>query len=1506
MEVVEGRIVDTFHKNGWHRLKLEDGSTVVGFAQTTPIEGMLCQFIGEWAVDPKWGKQFKFSTYVSMDVTMTPDAVIRWLSLFSGVGPKKAQDIFDFFGKDAYSIIRNDPDQLLKVKGVSPVIVEKIKEDFQDQRSIWALYAKLGEHNLLYQGTPFTELLIRKIHQKFGEDSLNVILYKPYRLTRIGGVGFQIADTIARKAAGYTPDSEDRIVGSIFHAMSLSQDAGNACFAFDDVIKEAGDALYHGDETVPLTKYDALVGEALHDLIRKGHLIRLENQVYTKSMWETETYIVDRLKQYSETKPTMSVSASIEAADKASEEMNALIGIPLDEVQRRAVAETLRNSVSVITGYPGTGKCFAAGTEILMFDGSIRKIEDIQEGDQVMGWDSTPRTVTGLDAGIAPLWRVTPRKGSPFTVTGNHILPLKLKNGGKEKTLLATVEEHNRLPEGCMKERRKLYRCGVEFPEQTTTIEPYFLGVWLGDGSWDTQRITSADPEVVSYLQEYAEKLGLRLTSVDDDATSPMYSIVGTMGKPNYLLNQLRSLGIIPNKHIPLSYLRNSRESRLELLAGIIDTDGYLTCGTYDLITKYPRLASDILYLCRSLGLAAYSSECQKGFTRDDGTKFVGSYHRISISGDIDQIPCKVARRKAPPRKQVKDVLRTGFSLEELGEGQYYGFETDGDHIFLLGDFTATHNTTLIRAVTIASSMQGLRIELCAPSGKASRRLSEATGMEGKTIHRLLGAKPPIHDGADSSGYDYDERTPLPADIIICDETTMADLKIFEALLRAMRPDTKLLLVGDIDQLPSVGPCALFRDIIESKRFPVTRLTKVYRQKEGSAVGLACEAVKNGLIPEWEKLSIESINEDELRFTTVADADALPKELIHQAVSLIEAGVPQDEIQIVVPQKKGRAGAPVISFYFQQHMGRYRWKNHKWEFVGPCIQVGTRQVPKDLQYPSNWDQFEDTDLRKRVPKEIYVAPGDRVIHCANNYELEVFNGDVGIVEQVDVELGVLSVKYPFRETPVVYPSKWIHQLDLAYALTCHRCVSSNTRVVTENGMQQIGDLESTGMVLTSQGMKPRKELVRNPPSTLLRIVTKDGYDISVTPDHRLSAWDGNSYQLLRADQLTSGQFLRLKLGWEDIQSSPEIPICTSTFDVRTVIYNLPTVMSEDLALLLGLSVADGTFFHTGFRIVKRHRDVSDKAAAIVRSLFGYEAKVTPVDNQFNMEVSSVQLSSWLTSFGGLDPNKKRIPVAILKSSRQYQAQFLRGLFEDGTVNVKHGGCDHIELSNVSYDLIRDVQTMLLGFGIISSVRTRHLKNPDRTAYLLYIYGREITKFREHIGFISKFKNDRLLLPTISTSSKYVIPIEKSRLGQATSYERNGRHRGVVSRTGCEVLGFNDDLEYHHDRIVSIEEVVSPTCCFEVPDTGTFLQNGFEGSNCQGSEYQGVVFGIHNTYWIMLQRNLLYTAISRAKSMLRVCGTRQAVRQAVKTQESKTRQTLLAKRLSPEVDAGMEI
>lgn len=359
---------------------------------------------------------------------------------------------------------------------------------------------------------------------------------------------------------------------------------------------------------------------------------------------------------------------------------------------------------------PGKGKCFRINTPILMYDGTIKAVQDVVPGDQVMGPDSKPRNVLSLGRGNETMYEVKPVKGAPFYCNESHTLALvvsgkkpkskKRRDGSTyfyptapEKLVNISVKEYLGLAES-RKGKLKLYRAEcLDFAQgKELEIDPYILGLWLGDGHKDDFSITTGDVEIEEAIKGYASLLGkpVRIENYEGLNRNCKTLFLG-----DDTTKLLRDLDLQFNKHIPHKYKVSSINARLRLLAGLIDSDGHVDQITNGLCIsqKLKPLIDDIAFLARSLGFAAYVTEYQGGCTYK-GEWRPGTYYKVFISGQkLDLIPTKLKRKELRERQQIKSALRTGFSLTKLPPEDYYGFTVDGDHLFLLGDFTVVHNS---------------------------------------------------------------------------------------------------------------------------------------------------------------------------------------------------------------------------------------------------------------------------------------------------------------------------------------------------------------------------------------------------------------------------------------------------------------------------------------------------------------------------------------------------------------------------------------------------------------------------------------------------------------------------------------------------------------------------------------------------------------------------------------------------------------------------------------------
>jgi len=319
--------------------------------------------------------------------------------------------------------------------------------------------------------------------------------------------------------------------------------------------------------------------------------------------------------------------------------------------------------------------------------------------------------------------------------------------------------------------------------------------------------------------------------------------------------------------------------------------------------------------------------------------------------------------------------------------------------------------TTLVNAILLILRAKKVRCLLCAPTGRAAKRLSETTGVEAKTIHRLLEVQPA------TGSFGRNEAKPLDCDLLVVDETSMVDVTLMANLLRALPPKASLLLVGDIDQLPSVGPGMVLRHVIESKIVPVVRLTEVFRQAAHSRIIVNAHRINEGQMPEFPAKNVES----DFFFIERDEPDQIAAMLVEMVKTRIPAKFRLDpirDIQVLCPMNRGSLGIRELNVRLQNELNPARTNEPSVEKFG-------------------W-QFH---LR------------DKVIQTENNYDKDVFNGDIGQIVKIDPVERELTIRFDQRE--VVYDFGELDEVSLAYAITIHKSQGSEfPAIVTPLAMQQ--------------------------------------------------------------------------------------------------------------------------------------------------------------------------------------------------------------------------------------------------------------------------------------------------------------------------------------------------------------------------------------------------------------------------------------------------------------------
>ncbi len=326
------------------------------------------------------------------------------------------------------------------------------------------------------------------------------------------------------------------------------------------------------------------------------------------------------------------------------------------------------------------------------------------------------------------------------------------------------------------------------------------------------------------------------------------------------------------------------------------------------------------------------------------------------------------------------------------------------DKVLVITGGPGVGKTTLVKSILKILCAQQAGVILCAPTGRAAKRLSESTGLEAKTIHRLLAFDPKY------GGFKHNQDNPLQADIVIVDETSMIDIVLMNKLLQAIPSSASLLLIGDIDQLPSVGPGAVLGDIIESKIINTVFLTEIFRQAASSKIVINAHKINQGEMPELEAVP------DELSDFYFIAAET-PEDITNKLLTVVCERIPKrfgfhpiNDIQVLTPMNRGGIGARALNVELQKRLN------------------------------SNQDQSNSVSKFGST-----YASGDKVIQLINNYDKEVFNGDIGTIYSIDKEEGNLFIDFDGRQ--VEYEINELDELALAYAVSIHKAQGSEYKAV---------------------------------------------------------------------------------------------------------------------------------------------------------------------------------------------------------------------------------------------------------------------------------------------------------------------------------------------------------------------------------------------------------------------------------------------------------------------------
>jgi len=865
--------------------------------------------------------------------------------------------------------------------------------------------------------------------------------------------------------------------------------------------------------------------------------------------------------------------------------------------------------------------------------------------------------------------------------------------------------------------------------------------------------------------------------------------------------------------------------------------------------------------------------------------------------------------------KNVEEVQGFEFTDEQKGAIK---LSLDNNVMTLTGLAGAGKTST---ANGICSLYENYNIIACALSGKASVRITEATGLPASTIHRALGYM--------NGCFMFNKNNKLAVDIVLIDEATMINGTLFLSLLEAIPTGAKVIIMGDVQQLTPIGNCQVFADILDSNVLPIVKLTKPHRQ-----------ALMSGIIP----TSIKVANQEQIFINSYEGNDILGE---------------LKDMELDITSSKESISDTIIK-HFQKEMDKF---NDIME-VQICVpkrlngDLSCYNINNKIQALYNPKLSEQKEIeiilekKNGEVKKYTIRKGDKVLNIKNNYKCinaegkitPVFNGNIGIVKDIDSN-GFYTIDF-VGIGEVVFTRGESKNLELGYACTVHKCITADTLLFTSDGIIELGELNNDANLFESKeinknikvfngtSMETPKYFYNAGKSKCRKITTQRGYSLTATLDHKIDIIDYDGYVktvyvkdlkkddhvIIQKNANVYGENIKLSDGWV---------VDVSKLDIRTKKYNTPLFLTKEFARFLGYMVADGVVCKAGLKYGKNHENVVRDFQNIVYQLFGYKTNKEPknvlpdgkMGGMFLTEINSRFIRDYCLNIDGIQPNNKFVPNIILKAPKEFQIEFLRGVFEDGSVCVKKGKFDHISFTSTEEKLINQVNMMLLNIGIITTKNTR--TQNGKISFTLFIYGRDCDRFIKTIGFISNEKfeksvkfyeekhnsSDSYSIPYLINVVYEIIQDENLKVNEIDKELNRSKRKNSITYSllkkfieYCSSNQINNfKLDYLKDilnntniqKIKNFEENIEEnTYCIEMPITHKFIQNGIRAWNCQGSGFSSTIVGMDSGSYIMNNCELLYTAITRAKKYCILVGNNYAITKAIQNKEVKTKQTFL--------------
>ena len=1022
MDTITGILADIrFSRNGFLIGLLEDGESVLG-NMSEPVIGQTYRLAGDWVNDPKWGRQFKFSRYAT-ETPQDAEGVYRYLvRVAKWVGPIVGRRIIKVFGDDALTILKEDPQRAAdEIKGLTLDRAQEISRNLLANQDREAAVVELES---MIGGQHLPKATITTLIETYHSEAPARLRQDPYgTLMEVRGVGFTLADRVAVSSAiGYVRDGLERRQAATLHVLEeAANGAGHTWLPGEKLIKEVQELI--GFPPGPDVRVKLIEDEEIQVRDDKIALAKLANDER-----DVAGFIIQALSGPMAVMDKYSSHLSDhERGDpqQNSDDLNEYVSVDLKGLapdQQEAFRLAMAHPVFILTGAPGTGKAQPLDAQIIAPSGP-RRMGDIQTGDPVMGSSGNIFHVTGVfPQGEKMVYQVTFSDGSSTECCEDHLWLTtrrdeRRKCKGKIKAKVFKVSPLKQII-NTLKTRDGSDNHSIpmtaplHFPQKEQPIDPYLMGLLLGDGCFRTNGsvgFSKPDEELLSAFDNLLPPEVRLVWQSRNDYRIQRKNGYGPLANP--ITVAMRDFGLMGKysheKFIPDCYLFSSVTDRIGILQGLMDTDGYTDGVNAEFSTSSKGMASQLQFLVESLGGTTRIVKKAKTSYTHNGEKRNGlACYRMNICLPPHILPFRLRRKadvyvpksKYLPRRVIRSITPVGFK-------QVQCISVDSpDDLYLTNHCILTHNTYTLRRIIEQFVEWNKLIALAAPTGKAAKRMTEVIGMPAMTIHRLLGPEPRTFKGELYFGFTRGVGSPIPDDLLVVDEFSMVDISLAASLFRAVAAGTRVLIVGDHYQLPSVGPGAVLRDLLAAG-VPSYELTEIKRNT-GDIVK-ACHAIKDG----QPAIPSPYLDPDAgLNFRHIEESDPFAiQEIIRDLVTKrlpMRGYDPVWDVQVLSPMNERTALS--------------------------CLDLNVM-----LQGALN--------IHPPVPG-IPFRISDKVIQLKNeSIDGEfVVNGDLGEVKEINDSEIKVNFLYPDRRARI---KRKAHHLRLAYCVTVHKMQGSEAPVI---------------------------------------------------------------------------------------------------------------------------------------------------------------------------------------------------------------------------------------------------------------------------------------------------------------------------------------------------------------------------------------------------------------------------------------------------------------------------